>query len=186
MKDSIKVTIYFIIFVVFLLISFIGYNKLLETKTTSIIKSEESSEYKTDEKIRLQEFELYLESGEKISSKKLIGKPLVINIWTSWCGYCDVEMPYFNELYLEEKDNVTFVMINATGDRDSKEKAKKYVNEKGYSFEIYYDLNLEAISALGIYSYPTTIFVDSNGYIDSVNTGIITKETLKNKIKSLK
>ena len=96
------------------------------------------------------------------------------------------EMEYFNELYLKEKDNVTFVMINATGDRDSKDKAKEYINNRGYSFEIYYDMELEAIKCLDIYSYPTTIFVDKDGYIDSKVVGAISKETLRNKIENLK
>jgi len=182
MKDNIKVMIYFGIFIVFMIIAYVGYNKLVEKENISEDKVIENKEEKT----KLKEFELYLENGEKISSDEIIGKPMVINVWTSWCGYCDVEMPYFNELYLKEKDNVTFVMINATGDRDSKENAKKYIQDSGYLFEIYYDLKLEAITALGIYSYPTTIFVDKNGYIDSTNVGLITKEILQDKINKLK
>ena len=77
-------------------------------------------------------------------------------------------------------------MINATGDRDSKEWAKQYIDESGYFFDVYYDINLEAISALGIYSYPTTIFVDKDGYIVNTNVGIVTKEILQNMINKIK
>lgn len=182
MKDNIKVMIYFGIFIVLMVFAYIWYNKLVEKENIS----KEDIVEKNEEKIKLQKFELYLENGDTISSDEFIGKPLVINVWTSWCGYCDVEMPYFNELYLKEKDNVTFIMINATGDRDTKENAKKYIQESGYSFDIYYDYKLEAITALGIYSYPTTIFVDKNGYIDSTNVGLITKEILQDKINKLK
>ena len=140
-----------------------------------------------EEKEKLAEFNLYLENGEKISSKELLeGNPAVINIWTSWCKYCDVEMEYFNEFYLKEKENIKFIMINATGDRDSKEAAKEYVENNGFSFEIYYDFNLEAINNLRINSYPTTIFVDKDGYIISYNIGMITREKLERKIGILK
>ena len=186
MKDNIKVMIYFTIFIVFMILATVGYNKLSKMKSKEILESYESQEVINNKKTKLPDFELYLENGDKISSKDLIGKPLVINVWTSWCGYCDIEMPYFNELYLKEKNNITFVMINVTGDRDSKEAAKKYITQRGYSFNIYYDLYLDAISSLDILSYPTTIFVDSDGYIESTIIGMITKETLQNKINKLK
>ena len=129
---------------------------------------------------------MYLENGEKISSKELLeGKPAVINIWTSWCKYCDVEMEYFNEFYLKEKENIKFIMINATGDRDTKESAREYIENKGYTFDIYYDLYLKAISKLGVCSYPTTIFVDKDGNIESKIIGMITKQKLQSKIEEL-
>lgn len=183
MKDNIKVTIYFTLFILFLIIAFLGYNMLSKKQLadSNIIKENK------EEKEKLKNFELTLENGERISSKDLTnGKPLVINIWTSWCAYCDIEMEYFNEMYIKEKNDITFVMINATGDRDSKERAKEYVRSKGYSFDIYYDFELEALSSLGVYSYPTTVFVDKDGYIDSKITGTISREILRNKIESLK
>lgn len=186
MKDNIKVAIYFVICIVFMILVYVGYNILLERNiNNSLIETQNINSKKED--IKMRNFELYLENGEKISSQDLLkGKPLVINIWTTWCAYCDIEMEYFNEIYLKEKENITFVMINATGDRDTKENAKKYIESKGYKFTVYYDLNLNAISNLGIYSYPTTIFVNKEGYIDNVHVGVISEEILKNKIDSLK
>lgn len=179
MKDNIKVIIYFSIFVIFMIVSYIGYGILSKNQLKEISEKQE--------KEKLQEFDLYLENGDKISSKELIkDKPIIINVWTSWCAYCDVEMEFFNELYLKEKDNVVFIMINATGDRDSKDSAKEYIKSRGYSFDIYYDLNLDALESLEVYSYPTTIFVDKAGFIDSKVVGTITKQMLENKISSLK
>ena len=185
MSDKIKVAIYFTICVGFMIIAYIGYNKLSELKTNDILENTNTLS-KNEERKKLKEFELYLENNQKISIIDLaIGKPTIINIWTSWCKYCDIEMEYFNEMYLEEKDNINFIMINATGDRDSKEEAKRYIEERNFSFEIYYDLYLDSLSSLEIYSYPTTIFVDKDGYINSKVTGSISKEMLKNKIEEL-
>lgn len=188
MKDNIKVMIYFVLFVVFMILAYVGYNTLSKREIDSKLESNEVvNNNKEEEKEKLAEFNLYLENGEKVSSEEILeGKPAVINIWTSWCKYCDIEMEYFNEMYLKEKDNVRFIMINATGDRDTKEAAKEYVMSNGFSFEIYYDMNLEAINKLRINSYPTTIFVDENGYIVSYNVGMITREKLERKIERLK
>lgn len=185
MKEKIKLTIYLVIFCLFMIAAMIGY-KLLLDKQNNINEEEKVDITKSEEKTKLPNFEVYINKNKKINVKEFIGKPIVINIWTSWCGYCDVEMSYFNELYLKEKDNIHFMMINATGDRDSIENANNFIYKNEYDFKPYYDLNLDALKKLGIYSYPTTIFVNSKGYIDSVKVGVITKEELKNKIENLK
>ena len=57
---------------------------------------------------------------------------------------------------------------------------------KSIDFNIYYDLMLDSVKSLGIYSYPTTIFVDKEGYINYVRVGTITKDELVDKINELK
>lgn len=188
MNNRVKFGIYMLLFCAFMVsIVFLYTNLSIKVKNkaeSSVIQNSANKAEKKTEKIK--NFELYLEDNSKIDILSLTDKPLVINIWTSWCAYCKIEMAYFNELYLKEKDNINFVMINVTGDRDTKENAKKFVNENNFDFDIYYDLELNSLKALDIYSYPTTIFVDRGGNINSVNIGVITKEELTNKINELK
>ena len=186
MKEKIKFVIWLVIFIAFMIVAIVGYKKLLDSKNNNEYMQSEIVTDKNQKKTRLKEFEVYINENQKLNIKSLVGKPIIINIWTSWCMYCKIEMRYFNELYLKEKENINFMMINATADRDSIENANKFVNENNYDFEPYYDLDLEALNALKIYSYPTTIFVDKDGYIISTKIGTITKEELQNKIEKLK
>ncbi len=186
MNDKLKTIIYIVIFCVVMAFLVLVYTKLSNEKKLSANDKDieiKSSNYKKE---KLKDFSLSLEDGSKINISSLIGKPIVINVWTSWCAYCKIEMPYFNELYLKEKDNINFVMINVTGDRDTKEDAKKFVNENNFDFNIYYDFTLDSVENLEIYSYPTTIFVDKEGYINYVRVGTITKDELVDKINELK
>ena len=186
MNDKLKTIIYIVIFCVVMAFLVLVYTKLSNEKKLSANDKDieiKSSNYKKE---KLKDFSLSLEDGSKINISSLIGKPIVINVWTSWCAYCNIEMPYFNELYLKEKDNINFVMINVTGDRDTKEDAKKFVNENNFDFNIYYDFTLDSVENLEIYSYPTTIFVDKEGYINYVRVGTITKDELVDKINELK
>lgn len=188
MNNKVKFGIYMLLFCAFMIgIVFLYTNLSIKEKNKVESNAIQDSANKVENKTeKIKNFELYLEDNSKIDILSLTDKPLVINIWTSWCTYCKIEMAYFNELYLKEKDNINFVMINVTGDRDTKENAKKFVNENNFDFDIYYDLELNSLKALDIYSYPTTIFVDRGGNINSVNIGVITKEELTNKINELK
>lgn len=185
MKEKIKFIVYMMLFCVFMIVAMFGYKLLLEKQNGS--KNDEIIGNDINKKsTKLEEFEVYINENEKINVKQLIGKPIVINIWTSWCTYCAIEMEYFDELYLKEKDNIHFMMINATADRDSIENADNFIKQNKFSFRPYYDLELDALRTLGVYSYPTTIFVNKKGYIVSTKIGSITKEELRNRIERLK
>ena len=120
MNDKLKTIIYIVIFFVIMVFLVLTYTKLSNEKKLSANDKDVEIKNSNYKKERLKDFSLYLEDGSKIDISSLIGKPVLINVWTSWCAYCKIEMPYFNELYLKEKDNVNFVMINVTGDRDTK------------------------------------------------------------------
>jgi len=36
--------------------------------------------------------------GRKLASKDLAGKPVLLNLWATWCGPCVVEMPTLDKL----------------------------------------------------------------------------------------
>ena len=77
-------------------------------------------------------------------------------------------------------------MINATdGVRETKETAADYIAEQGYQFPVFYDLGLQATSLYGISSFPTTVLIDSDGYIAGGYIGMIDEETLRNGIDTI-
>ena len=40
-------------------------------------------------------------NGAKVKVAKFAGKPLVINLWATWCGPCQLEMPQLQALFAE-------------------------------------------------------------------------------------
>ena len=116
--------------------------------------------------------------GKAVQLSDFAGKPIVINFWATWCGYCKQEMPDFDKAYKEYPD-VVFVMIDATdGVYETREKADAYVRQEGFSFPVYYDVSSLAQSAYRISVYPTTVFIDSHGEVVAQKKGMISYETL--------
>ncbi len=123
--------------------------------------------------------------GNKVNLSDFKGKPVVVNFWATWCYYCTVEMPDFNEAYKENPD-VQFLMVNATGiNGETVESAKAYVLQEKYEFDVFFDTEFNAIRTYGITSYPQTIFIDKDGNIVSRRIGMLSKDSLIQEIKKI-
>lgn len=61
---------------------------------------------------RILQFTIWMEM--KFIFRILSGKSVVLNFWASWCSPCKMEMPDFNEKYLEIGEEVQFLIINMT------------------------------------------------------------------------
>ena len=125
------------------------------------------------------DFTVFDPQGNPVRLSEYQGKPVVLNFWASWCTYCKLEMPAFEEKFLELGEEVTFLMVNVTGGQETQESAAAYIAEQGYTFPVYYDLQQEAAMAYGTYSLPVTYFIDAAGSAVAYAAGAINAETLQ-------
>lgn len=143
-------------------------------------QSSDTPEETAPQKVEAPDFTATDAEGTEVKLSDYVGKPIVLNFWASWCPPCKSEMPDFHDAWEELDGEVQFLMVNATdGGRETVETAKEYVEGQGFSFPVLFDTGMEAASAYGAYSLPTTYFIDAEGYVVAGAKGAIDRDTLQ-------
>ena len=188
MNSKRKTIIGIILFAIFLTIAYFAYSTLSDSfKPSNEIQPPENTASQDEKKYTAPDFTVFDAQGNEVNLSDFSGKPIVLNFWASWCPPCKGEMPHFNEVYAEVKDDVVFVMVDLVdGQRETQAKGQKYVDNKGFAFPIYFDNEQQAANSYSISSIPTTFFIDSNGNIITAYQGAISKETLLSGIDLIK
>lgn len=91
------------------------------------------------------------------------GKPLLINVWASWCGPCREEMgslERLNRLYGGQQFNVIGISTD-----DYRDKALGFLQSSNVTFNNYLDSKLLLENMLGANRLPLTVMVDAQGKV---------------------
>jgi thiol-disulfide isomerase/thioredoxin len=97
--------------------------------------------------------------------------PAIINVWGSWCGPCQEEIPLFVDFYSKAKDKVVLLGIDV--EEAQVADGRHFVETRGITWPNLYDPDGRTASALGM-GVPITYFVDSQGVTVYKKIGVIT------------
>ena len=99
--------------------------------------------------------------GAPASLADFAGKPVLLNLWATWCAPCVAEMPTLDALAAREKD---IQVVALSQDLEGRQKVDAFF-EKGKftALEAYLDPELRLMGALKVQSLPTTILYDARG-----------------------
>ena len=103
------------------------------------------------------------------------GKPVLVNVWASWCGPCRVEHPVL--MALKDRADLRLVGINY---KDQPDNARRFLASLGQPFSaIGADATGRAAIDWGVYGVPETFLVDPAGIVRFKWTGPLTAEAVK-------
>ncbi len=97
------------------------------------------------------------------------GKPLIINVWASWCPPCIQEMDSLERLAWSDLGH-QFNVIGISTD-DYPESAKSFLRKSKATLNHYIDRELELEHMLGAEHLPLTVLVDASGRVLGKITG---------------
>lgn len=120
--------------------------------------------------------------GGRATTAELVGKPLVVNFWASWCTSCLAEIPRFVEVYERHRPDVNFLGLSL---QDSPDAAERLAKELGITYALGRDPQGEAFQAFGGVAMPTTVLIDANGGVVKRLDGEVSAEQLEDELLRL-
>ena len=128
------------------------------------------------------QFSLNSTLGKEISLADYRGRPVVVNFWATWCPPCRAEMPHFQGASV--KYNGQAVVLGV----DQGEPASivsDFGNALGITYPLLVDQDNSVNRIYGVAALPTTFFIDGDGVISEVFTGIVNQAVLEDRIERL-
>ncbi|MBA3059611.1 MAG: redoxin family protein [Gammaproteobacteria bacterium] len=123
-------------------------------------------------------------AGEPAKLAELAGgKPMVVNLWATWCPPCRREMPVLAAAQQQES-GVTFVFVNQG---EARETIQRYLSiEKIYLANVLLDVGARLGREVGSGSLPTTLFYDAKGRLVDTHLGQLSAASLASKLAKLR
>ncbi len=123
-------------------------------------------------------------NGDLISLEELKGKVVLVNLWATWCPPCVLEMPGFQRVYEDYRDQ-GFVVLGLSRDQGDPRRVQAFLREKG----ITYPVAMEAGSGIGgfgmVNTLPASFLLGKDGTVRHRITGIYAEPTLRMAVKRL-
>jgi len=102
-------------------------------------------------------------NGPSRSLASFLGKPLIINVWASWCEPCRAEMKSFDRLaWLPIGSQVNIIGISTD---DSVDAARAWLAQSNATISQFIDAQLELETMLGASTLPLTVLVAPAGSV---------------------
>lgn len=114
--------------------------------------------------------------GPDIALTRYRGRPLVVNLWATWCAPCVEEMPALQRVAAAAQGKVAFLGINEADDPDA---ARALVAQLGITYDLATDPRQDFFHRIGAFGMPTTLLVDPQGTIVYRHTGPLDAPALR-------
>jgi len=117
-----------------------------------------------------------VKTGEVASIRNYAGQPVLIVFLTTWCGYCEAQMPLMQSIY-DYYRHQGFVVLGI-GVGESSAAMRNYGTKNGLTFPLLADTSTRVSMDYAIRAYPTNFYIDIDGTIGFVEVGMIPKAKL--------
>ncbi|MCY1273100.1 Thiol-disulfide oxidoreductase ResA [compost metagenome] len=129
---------------------------------------------------QLPELTLMDLQGQPVDLRELDGRPLVVNLWATWCPPCRREMPVL-EAAQQNHPEVRFVLVNQG---EYAEEVTRFLAEQGLKPKnVLLDSGNRLGQATGSFGLPTTHFYDPRGRLQHSHMGELSGASLEHGLR---
>ena len=100
--------------------------------------------------------------GARTSLAEFAGKPVLLNLWATWCAPCVKELPTLDALQVRE--GKALQVLTVSQDMEGRAKVEAFLAKgKFQTLDAWLDAEMALMSELGVSTLPTTVLYDARG-----------------------
>jgi peroxiredoxin len=115
--------------------------------------------------------------GQTTSLSDYRGRPVILNFWATWCAPCRVEMPELQATYLKHQEQ-GLAILALDYDEPPDLVRSFFYDEMGLTFTPLLDAGGSVAAAYGVFNFPSTFFIDTEGAIAAVHRGPLAQQQI--------
>jgi len=123
-----------------------------------------------------------LTPGPSVDLDRLRGKPVLVNLWASWCAPCRKEMPVLLDADERFGDRVQFVGVDT---QDAASPAAEFLQDFGVNYPQLADPDAELLKQLRIPGLPVTLILGPDGTVLDKHIGAFEGTTLEDLLEEV-
>lgn len=125
-------------------------------------------------------FDLVSTNSDQISLSSLAGEKVYLKFWASWCSICLSGMEELNTLSGSDQDFkvITVVSPGSNGEKDEADFIEWFKSLEYENITVLLDNEGNLIKEYGIVGYPTSAYLDEEGYITKIVPGHVSNEDI--------
>jgi len=130
------------------------------------------------------EFALKDANGNVVHLSDYKGKVVLLDFWATWCGPCNVEIPWFAQFERKYKDR-GFEVVGVSMDESGWKAIVPFAQQKKINYRIVLGDDMTRDQYGGIEALPTAFIIDREGRIAAVHIGLSEKREFQDAIEKL-
>jgi len=119
--------------------------------------------------------------GKQVRLSDFRGKAVLLNFWATWCGPCQVEMPWFVD-FQKQYGPQGLEIVGVALDDSGKDEIQKFAAKMGVNYTILQGQD-DVGDAYGAVGLPTTFYIDRSGKIVDSASGLVSRSEIEDDIK---
>jgi thiol-disulfide isomerase/thioredoxin len=123
-----------------------------------------------------------LAGGPDVFLNDLGDRPVLVNLWASWCGPCREEMPLIEDAYARSGDRIGFLGVNT---EDPRSAAVSLLADLDVTFAHLVDPEGRLLTELGLPGLPVTLAVAADGRVIDRQVGQLSAARLDEMVAEL-
>jgi peroxiredoxin len=116
--------------------------------------------------------------GDSVSLEGLRGQVVLVNFWATWCPPCRVEMPGFERVYRDKKEQ-GFTIVAVSTDRSGPGPVREFLAERQLTFPAAMATPDVVREFGGVRALPTSFLIDRQGRIRHEVSGYFAEPALR-------